>query len=81
LPSTLTNFPLKKRILKVVEIINLQMGKYLATTMRAETFNKYDKKEKTVNQKLLEQRELLLERPPHFFVSKRKITVALSQLF
>jgi hypothetical protein len=49
--------------------------------MRAEAFNKYDKKEKTVNQKLLEQRELLLERLPHFFVSKRKITVALSQLF
>ncbi len=52
----------------------------MATMMRAEAFNKYDKKEKTVNQKLLEQRELL-EKLPHFFVSKRKIPVALSQLF
>jgi hypothetical protein len=55
------------------------MGKYLATTMRTEICNKYDTKEKTVNQNYWI--ELMLKRPkhpvpPHHFGQKRKISMA-----
>ncbi len=82
LPCTIKTFIFEKGFLKTVEIINLQMGKSLGTKMRAEIFKKWERKKskKPVNQKLLEQRELLFKRPTHYapprpIGSKRKISV------